>query len=149
MEDLNKMEEADQKVLKPVPNLVRFTAFLNYLILGTVFIWAIVGFVVYVANANIDSYLGKKAFNLSVLAFLLITLILFISIYGAGKMHKGRKRGFIFYTIGMVIIGLSMSLLAYVSSLNNSSFDFIPRAVGAGLAFLFIIIFATQLKHLN
>ena len=145
----NEVLEDRKKVKKRVPGLVSVTAILNYLVLGIILIGVLVNFILMLNQyLSITGSVGR-GFTGAVISFLVIIGILVMSIYGAAIMHKGRKKGFVFYTIGVGLIVFFILWLTVVPAYGAVSSELISNFVIAGVAFLFIIIFATQLKHLN
>ncbi len=145
----NEVLEDRKKVKKRVPGLVSVTAILNYLVLGIILIGVLVNFILMLNQyLSITGSVGR-GFTGAVISFLVIIGILVMSIYGAAIMHKGRKKGFVFYTIGIGLIVFFILWLTVVPAYGAVSSELISNFVIAGIAFLFIIIFATQLKHLN
>jgi hypothetical protein len=76
--------------------------------------------------------------------FLLGMVAVALCLYGAIQMRRWKKTGFTIYTIGEVLPLLTSYLFIGASSLTGFRGVF-----GFGFTALFIILYATQLKHLK
>lgn len=145
----NEVLEEGERGKKHVPGLVSVMAILNYLILGIILIGAVINFTLMIIQYLSITATIASGFTGAIISFLVVIGILVMSIYGAALMHKGRKKGFVFYTIGVGLITFFILWLTVMPAYGTISSELISSFVIAGIAFLFIIIFATQLKHLN
>lgn len=76
--------------------------------------------------------------------FLLSLVALALCLYGAIQMRQWKKNGFTFYLIGELLPILTGYLFIGASTLTGFRF-----VLGIGFTALFIILYATQLKHLD
>lgn len=137
-----------KKVIKHLPGLLSIFVVLNCLVLGFILIVAIIKFALFLKSSYVDTKFGTKGFYIILIIYLVVVLLLFLSVYGAALMYMGRKKGFIFYATGFGLIAMFLLWIGIEFTFNTdlSGYGFL---VMSGTAFLFIIIFATQLKHLN
>jgi hypothetical protein len=76
--------------------------------------------------------------------FLLALVAIALCLYGAIQMRKWKRSGFTFYLIGELLPLLTGYL--FIGSSTLTGFRFV---VGVFFTALFIILYATQLKHLD
>ncbi|MFT5824022.1 MAG: magnesium-transporting ATPase (P-type) [Crocinitomix sp.] len=149
MTEISEVLDIDKKELKPVPGIVSIIAIFSYIIFGIMLIGGAVSLGLMVKNHDLYYQSANNGFFIGIIFLSVFLLILIMSIYGAALMHKGRKKGFVFYVIGVGLIGLSILWVSFKSVSYQPPSEAITILVVGGLCFLFITIFATQLKNLN
>ncbi|NOQ73335.1 MAG: hypothetical protein GQ574_15120 [Crocinitomix sp.] len=151
MEEFREVLDEGEKLHKSVPGLVSVMAILNYLIFGILVIGSLysLGLFLFESNFSEVGRYDSNAYNRILFWSIVTILILALPIYGAALMHKGRKKGFVIYTTAVGTMSIFILWITWFPSGRVSSTDVIQTSIISGVALFFIIIFATQLKHLN
>jgi hypothetical protein len=93
---------------------------------------------------------SKQLFDLMEANYIPLWIVTLLSVglcfYGALQMRKRKKEGFYLYTVGelLPLVGGSIILGFSNQFFNTSSYIF-----GIGIPLLFILLYATQLKHMT
>lgn len=168
MADINPSSQKDNWLEEPrkLPDTLNVVTILTFIGCGVGFLFSLAGYLfaqsgydqAVKAQENIDkvpSFLrsmqgpdpvgaARAALDNKLPILLLSLLALGLCLYGAIQMRRWKKAGFTFYLIGELLPFLSAYLFIGASTLTGFTFFF-----GLCLTAVFIILYATQLKHLK
>ena len=148
MSDFSEILEMEEPKNQKTPEMVRVLAILSYIGNGFWILAFLAIVMVISSDASIfDELLGNRVDRNAVATIFTVALgIAFIlgvlCIYGAYKMYRGFKSGFIFYAIGNSLWALLL-LIGTINGGQNSNYLVLLISIG------FIVGFGSQLKNLR
>jgi hypothetical protein len=146
LEKSEGLESIPVAAKKQVPTTVIILSIINYLILGLIIIGLVASLILTSFYTN-SGTIGSFGFYMAIVVSVLFIGLFVMAFIGTIKMNRGKKSGFMLYSIGVGFVSL-LAILVNFMSITNSS-EIMSNLIIAGIGFVFIAIFASQLKHLN
>lgn len=146
MSDYIEVLESISDKVKKVPAVVIVLAIFNYLILGILIIAVVLNLIVTLSN-NIGPDKDSFGFYMVLFVSAIFMGMFLMALIGVIKMNRGRKSGFILYLIGVGLISIMAVMVSFFPPANSD--ESMSNLIIAAVGVIFIVIFATQLKHLN
>jgi hypothetical protein len=168
MTDMNQIKDTlnlEQKDMQKLPGMLNVLTILTYIGCGLGLILSLYSYFTIGASAKAMEMLGdldtggssaasklmggamemvKKQYENRHLILILTLVAIALCFYGAMQMRNQKKMGFYIYTVGELL-----PLLTTLLFVGGGALGGFAMFLGAIIPVLFIILYATQLKHLK